>query len=516
MPHSQSMFPDDPLVDFHNGCTSRLIANRNAAVGNLLSSERALFYLQIVYRMLLFRRAHELEPLHEDLYAAVRQAQEIVSAGRYGIDQYNLDINQLLDWNLISVRLEKERIRGYKDTRRTKYRYALGDETVAFLRWLEERMRDDLEDRQVDARDLLEELVGTARELNRLILSVKSREPDENESRRMLFQIYKLDQITDDIGSSLTEFNARLISFLLREYNLAELRELIEALGEYVEKYLLRIGDLRSQLLPELAKLKRARNRSMLVAAHNTMEAQRRSAPRFLRSGTGAASDPLAVPEHLRRFYREEGALDGYCHRINDSALRVLRRMSVHLKELERKSHRIEDLRERMREMAQLDEKTAPHAFINAVLGWGHMRSDPHAWDELHPANPPRPRRTSWRHRVSPSLYLKPKKAKGESVRSMEQARLERLRTWMEQTLNFGDEGREAAVLLSSGQFTDTDDGQRIIELARAGLLGRGRKLREIGYDCKPLPEHVAIELHQSRLRCNELQVRQNQNGDNT
>ncbi len=114
--------------------------------------------------MLLFRREHELEPLHEDLYRAVRSAQESITGEPYLNEHYTSDINNLYDWKLITVRLEKERIRGYKDTRRTKYRYGLTNETIRFLVWLEERLLDDIEEHISDARDLLEEVAGTIKE----------------------------------------------------------------------------------------------------------------------------------------------------------------------------------------------------------------------------------------------------------------------------------------------------------------------------------------------------------------
>lgn len=41
-----------------------LDAGRNAQLGALLTSERALCYLNILYRLLLFKRDYELERLY--------------------------------------------------------------------------------------------------------------------------------------------------------------------------------------------------------------------------------------------------------------------------------------------------------------------------------------------------------------------------------------------------------------------------------------------------------------------
>src|SRR5574344_1211328 len=121
--------------------SAALLANRNKEVGHLLLSERAVAYVTILAALLGFRREHELEPLHDDLYAAVRAGLD--GDGAYTPDAFNQDIRQLLLWNLITDRLEKERLRGYKDTRRRKFRYRLTDESAAFLLWLEARRRDD-------------------------------------------------------------------------------------------------------------------------------------------------------------------------------------------------------------------------------------------------------------------------------------------------------------------------------------------------------------------------------------
>lgn len=121
--HSQSraLLSEKAIDAFDKGYCRHMIITRNPNLGNLTGSERALYYCQIAYRMLLFRREHELEPLHEDLYRAVRAAQELISGEPYLTEHYSNDINNLYDWKFITVRLEKERIRGCKDTRRSGY-----------------------------------------------------------------------------------------------------------------------------------------------------------------------------------------------------------------------------------------------------------------------------------------------------------------------------------------------------------------------------------------------------------
>ena len=169
------------------GAAVFLVRNRETNLGHLLLAERAPFYVQILFRMLLFRNEHELEPLHEDLLEAVGEAQARLSGAPYSQDQFRADLTQLEEWQLITSRIERQRIHGYRDNRRRKYRYKLADESLEFLRWLEERLQDDLENRAVDARNQLEDVSGALKELLRLLRPPHAREREGEDARRVLY-----------------------------------------------------------------------------------------------------------------------------------------------------------------------------------------------------------------------------------------------------------------------------------------------------------------------------------------
>ena len=59
---------------FDSGQSAGLLKNRNRNLGALLGCEQSIFYIQILYRMLRFRRDHEIEPLNDDIYNAVKTA----------------------------------------------------------------------------------------------------------------------------------------------------------------------------------------------------------------------------------------------------------------------------------------------------------------------------------------------------------------------------------------------------------------------------------------------------------
>ncbi len=160
-PHDiQDLFSNDGFAYFQRHGSTMLLTRRNASVGSLLVSERAPFYLNILYRMLLFKRDYELEPLYDDIYYGAQSAQSTLDPN-YNQDQFRTDLSQLARWELVEFRIEKQRLRGYRDNRKRKFRYRLKSEATYFLEWLEERCLDDMQSRGNDTRDLLGETRGS-------------------------------------------------------------------------------------------------------------------------------------------------------------------------------------------------------------------------------------------------------------------------------------------------------------------------------------------------------------------
>jgi hypothetical protein len=336
----------------------------------------------------------------------------------------------------------------------------------------------------------------------------------EDQARRILFQVHKADQITRDINAALTDFNASLLAFLGREYALAELRALLASLEGYVERYLLQIAALRESLLPALERAAKPKYRLVMAEAFEVMERERRNAPRLMSASAGVRAAPAPLLSGMQAFYREDGALDGLCRRINASALRVWQKMASHLKEMERKSHRLEDLRERISEMSALDPDVVPRAYLNRLLAYGSMRGDMHAWDEEVRATPPQPRRSSWKGRPDPSLRLRPKRAGDGAAQSLEEARMAEIRDWLEAKVLGRGEGPGAGAAVSEGAYDEPEDFSRILSLAKAGLLGRGRNLARIGYRlAADRTRPVGVRLGSAALAFPELEVRKAEGG---
>ena len=114
-----------PLVEE----TKTWLSARALTLGSMLASERAAEYVAILRALAEFRAEHEPEPLHEDVERRVcgEDAEAFASAA------FKSDLRQLKEWNLVAERIEKERLRGYRDNRRAKFRYRMCDDAASFV-----------------------------------------------------------------------------------------------------------------------------------------------------------------------------------------------------------------------------------------------------------------------------------------------------------------------------------------------------------------------------------------------
>jgi len=498
----QDLFSNDGLVYFQQHGSTTLLTGRNANVGSLLVSERAPFYLNILYRMLLFKRDYELEPLYDDIYYGTQTAQSTL-APNYNHDQFRTDISQLARWELVEFRIEKQRLRGYRDNRKRKFRYRLKNEATYFLEWLEERCLDDIQSRGNDTRDLLGETRGSLGELLRLLHSFKiDGEKQEDTARRVLFQLFKVGDLCQEISASLADFNGRLLFFLVQHYQIAEVRKLILELESYVETFLKQTYSLRIEIIPLLERLLNRQNINKILACHQVMEAERFRTPNLLQ--TRRSINISSIPENLHLFFEEQGGLDRLLQRINNSSMHVWQKLRSHLRELERKNNRLQDIRYRIEELGTLPEEDRAPAFLNDLLSQPQNRFDPNYWDYIEKAEPPEPRKRMTKTAGFPKQFLSRKKSTGKVVESMDEARLKMLKEWIQHRILSND---NSAGLLSAAEYDCFDDFMRIIELARAGLLADGKRLARLDYFLTLEERRILLSIGEQSLSCREMVI---------
>ncbi len=501
----ERLFSGDVLDGFAAGAAQFLVRMRNRNLGNLLLSERNVFYLQIVYRMLCFRREHELEPLFEDLYAAVQPAQESVAGEAYRREEFRQDMHQLDDWGLVSCRVEKERLRGYRDASRRKYRYRLLDDTIAFLVWLEERLQEDIEDKGEDTRNLLFDVESRAREALSQVEAFTSESGDAGAARTIVYLLVQLDELTDNINLHLSDLNVTVLGFLFGRYDIDQVKSLLKELEFYVDSYLRQIMGARGNLLPAFEQLGSQDSLRKYERCLQLLEEERARTPHLLQRRRKLI-EPRRIVQRLTAFYEDSGGLDGLCRRMNESYMKVYAKLKAHLRELERKNTRLEDLNARLRDLARLPEDACVTTYFRRLLAPAQIVIDPNYWDDQEKATPPQPRREQDRHLRTPRTYIREKTYGDKPVRSVRQARLEHLKRWIREHVA-GDDGQG---MLSQGRYEGFEDVRGAFEVVVNGLLQKGRNLHRIGYGLQPgSPDQMrTVEADGYRLTFREATVR--------
>ncbi len=486
-----------------------LLRNRNRSLGWLLTSERAVSYVEILLCLLKFRDNHELEPLHEDVLVAL--CGETTQTAERQIE-FNQDMRQLLDWNLVAQRIEKERLRGYRDTRRRKFRYRISDDAVLFLLWLESRYRDDLQPVDADTRDLLSDIVSSLREASRIINKITAESIEYEEARALFHRLGKTSSTTDEVAKSLGDFNIRLLSFVGGIYDIPRGRTLIAELNRFLEKFIRRIHTLRNEIVPEIEKLRLVRLASRWEACSRLLHEEVSATPSIMRSRFLSPSQTLA---NLAEFYQRDGQLERLTSRVNQSAMLVWQKLHSHLRELERRSHRLEDVRCRIQDLSKLPPRAVPHNWLQNVLQQGQMTGDMHEWTDSFKATPPQPLWSKHQVQRHSHVWMEPRAlADDVPIQSLEEQRLEHLSRWMREHNLLPDDNSTAS--LSSGHYADFHDFIRIMDVIRSGLLGGGRRLTKIGVRAEITDRPAVFQTDESELSFSDITLRKVATHDHT
>ena len=470
-------YEDSKGID--HGEVTDLVCRRNRALGNLLTADRSLYYIQILFSLLGFRRKHELEPLHEDLYDDIYSDQNALNEEiGYDLVHFNNDIHQLKNWNLIEERIELERLRGYQDTRRKKYRYSLLSETRAFLEWLEDRARDDLEESGADTRNQLETILSGLRELKRVLYHLGTKRSEDGDARRVLYQLATVNELTHTITGNLISFNERMYGFLMTDFALNEAKNILDVLRIFVEEFLNQIYQLRGTILSNIDDIQSTQSQKKIRLSLEIMEEERKRSVHLLRKNIDHLQVE-AIPGRLLGFYHEDGQLDQLCRRISKTAKQVWRRLYLRLRERERKNHRLQDLRMRIKEIATLNQEEVPHRFLLELISPAQIAIDPNYWTDIEKAIPPQPRLYKGKRKETHIEPLRYKKRSAVSARALEQQQMEQLIQWLHEKI-INDDAKSAPI--SDTYFEDFEDIVNTMQLIKTGKLAKGKKLAASGF----------------------------------
>lgn len=483
--------------------TAGWLEKRAKTLGSLLASERAVEYVAILRAFVKFREGHEPEPLHEDLAREVCGEDAAPDADLL----FKGDIRQLKEWELVSERIEKERLRGYRDNRRKKFRYRLCEDAVAFVAWLAERRASDIcpEGGGVTG-NLLDMQCSLLHELRRRLRTVEGDAVLYETAGDVLYRVEQMNAYVEATAKTLQALNLRLLGFGVETFDADEAKAIVSELGVFLDRFGRRFGVLREEIAADLAELSKPLQAPRWAACVVRLKTE---SARFRRIASVRIPDPQERLKDATAFYAPDGRLVSLMSRVGDSARRVWGRLNAKLRELERRNHRLEDLGARLKDLAAWSEESVPHDWLMGLLENASMRGDAQIRPDGERSRPPLPKIVERTKRTRIVSWITPRTV-GEKadVTSIEQARGERLKDWMRRIGVFPEPGN--AVRLGAGRYTTFADCRSIMDVIRTTRLGSGQKAqRHLGIVGTPCAETSRVSVAEGDLTFQDLALSQ-------
>ena len=180
-----------------------------SALGNLLSAERRQAYLAIVETLVALREGFNSEPLTDEIASAVSALYAGEGGGR---EAFLRDLKQLTAWGLVTERIERVRLRGYRDNRREKFRYRLCTLAVHFIAWLHEESNAAGEEMIDSTRRRLDTLYSELERTRRTLRKAGAGTMTEEVAADLLCGLQQAMDLTNHIKSGLDEMRQRLLA----------------------------------------------------------------------------------------------------------------------------------------------------------------------------------------------------------------------------------------------------------------------------------------------------------------
>lgn len=485
---------DSPLV----AETADWLGDKTKELGSLLSSDRAVEYVAILRAFAEFRRHHEPEPLHEDIVRAVCGEMPDPFAEL----TFKNDLRQLKDWSIVTERIEKERLRGYRDNRRTKFRYRLCDEAAQFIDWLAERRVRPLDVCGGDITvNLLDLQCSLLHELRRKLRTVTPTGTNADTAGDVLYRVEQLRVSVDATARTLQALNLRLLSFGAESFSAYEAKPVVDELALFLDRFGRRFGVLREEIVQDLTELRRPHQ---AVRWATCAESLRAEASKFRHIASMRIPDATAILSDAAQFYAPDGTLVDLRQRIVDSARKVWGKLNAKLREFERRNHRLEDLGARLSELAKMYEDVVPYDWFHRLLETATMRGDaqirPGGEKSVHPLP-----KTSAKVKARKVITWITPRTVGEKadVASIAQVRGARLKDWLKVRALYPE---DAAIRLSALVPQTFADFQNVVQLVEYTRLGRGEKGRRyLDVTAQELPESTMLVRAGCTLVCNDL-----------
>jgi hypothetical protein len=133
------------------------------------------------------------------------------------------------------------------------------------------------------------------------------------------------------------------------------------------------------------------------------------------------------------------------------------------------------------------------------------MVGDPNPWDEFTKAEPPQPRVYFESTRKTSRSYLYSKPHGGPPAQSMEESRLEELKSWMEEKFVLAE--MVDGISVSGAKYSGEDDFVKLMGMSKRGILGQGKGLRKIRYGLRLGKDFTSVSDGSRSLEFHEMTI---------
>lgn len=442
-----------------------------------ITAAKAPDYMRILWVLARNRRDHKFEIYYDDALIETLLEVPPTRSTPYDADTFREDVKTLEGWGNLHQRMEPRRIETLGDRRRTRYLIRLDDETVAILEFLQSRAEQTgaFVDR---GRHLLQDAAERLAEANKLAVALKDGEGSNDEYLRLAYLIVEANAKVSDASRELVNFDASLVEFARQPFRLEALSDVVDRLQLYVEDYIDRVRENRGLIYANARKLQNAAVLEVLSKANDQVSIAMRANPLAASHHTEPLED---VVQGLTRFFRSHGTFEDLLERVHHAARNVVRRVQSHVEDLRRRNIRIETLRERTREIANLadGQVAAANHWFNDLFASGHVPGDARHGTPAEKAMLPLPAK---RHEATRPAYrgsfIEDKTAHVVKARELERERIERVNKFVETKVLQG----QVRTSVSRANIERLDDLRLLLDAYKLSRLKGGKNQKALRF----------------------------------
>lgn len=446
----------------------------------LTAGERQRAYVVILGCLFRERLDYQTQIFHDELYRKVSQTIEREQMVSYPEAQFRADIEQLIDWGNINRQIEGRRIRSLSDNSLRRNLLNITEETFQLFRFLQQQSKPQKAKTVARGFMLLIDFSELLKEFEAILESYYDGDRPPEKLQRALHLVELMDSKIEETVAELTGLAQQLHAFLetRNDFEPEDYQKLLSRLESYNRAYL-------SQLTREVNGLfLRLRNIETHACIDDFVGALNRAAAEADEQADGPIRRRL---DSLSVFFNpDSGKLDFYNDRVNSELCDAIRRINNYLKIKGDRTLRIQEIRNRIREMTQTSAENACN-WLNSLYSPVNqsLLADEGTPNNRQPA--PMPRRTT-RHpgRVRAARPVERKKAMTvEQTRCLERRNIQLINEFFLEKILCG----RPQIKMCEAKLTSAGDVRKFLTGLKLVRLKSGRELHLIEFEIENPPK---------------------------